>query len=132
MRCPVQRFGRDQDGASALEFAILLPVFLMFMLGIFQMGLVFYQVGTAQHALEEAARTLMVRQDMTPGEVEAAVRARLGPFMLQPVTVTQALGHEGDADVVRVNLSFTMEVTIPFVPSLVIPLGAQTTVPIVP
>jgi Flp pilus assembly protein TadG len=109
-----------------------LPVFLMFMLGIVQMGLVFHQVGTAQHALEEAARTLMVRQDMTSGEVEAAVRARLGAFMLQPVTVTQVPGHEGDADVVRVNLSFTMEVAIPFVPLLVIPLGAQTTVPIVP
>jgi len=132
MRLLVQRFRRHDGGASALEFAILLPVFLMFMLGIFQMSLVFYQVGTAQHALEEAARTLMVRQDMTPAEVEVAVRDRLDAFLLQPVTITQALERAGDADVVRVNVSFTMEVAIPFVPSLVIPLGAQTTVPVVP
>lgn len=132
MRFLVRRFGRHDGGASALEFAILLPVFLMFMLGIFQMGLVFYQVGTAQHALEEAARTLMVQQDMTSAEVEAAVRARLDAFMLQPVTVTQALEHAGDAEVVRVNVSFTIEVAIPFVPVLAIPLSAQTSVPIVP
>jgi len=47
---------RDTEGAAAIEFAIALPVLLVMIYGIFQVGLVFQANAGMQHALGEGAR----------------------------------------------------------------------------
>ncbi len=47
---------RDAEGAAAIEFAIALPVLLVMIYGIFQVGLVFQANAGMQHALGEGAR----------------------------------------------------------------------------
>ena len=47
---------RDAEGAAAIEFAIALPVLLVLIYGIFQVGLVFQANAGMQHALGEGAR----------------------------------------------------------------------------
>ena len=47
---------RDSAGAAAIEFAIALPVLLVMIYGIFQVGLVFQANAGMQHALGEGAR----------------------------------------------------------------------------
>lgn len=125
-------FRRDRSGASALEFAILLPVFLTMLFGTIQMGLLFFQAGTVQYALEETARDVMVRQDMTPAQVNSAIRDRLQALTSVEVQVTYLIENIGDASVAHVNASFTQEVFIPFVPVFHVPLAAKTSVPLVP
>jgi Flp pilus assembly protein TadG len=49
-------FRRNQRGAAAIEFAIALPVLLVMIYGIFQVGLVFQANAGMQHALGEGAR----------------------------------------------------------------------------
>lgn len=122
----------SKDGASALEFAILLPVFVMLLFGTVQLGLLFYQAGTVQHALEETAREVMVVQEMTPAQVEASIRSRLEDLTSVDVTVTYDVESVGDASVAHVNAAFTLDVFIPFVPSFSVPIDAHTSVPVVP
>lgn len=47
---------RDQQGAAAIEMAISLPVLLVMVYGIFQVGLIFQANAGMQHALGEGAR----------------------------------------------------------------------------
>lgn len=47
---------RNESGAAAIEFAIAVPVLVMMMWGIFQIGMVFEANAGMQHALGEAAR----------------------------------------------------------------------------
>jgi Flp pilus assembly protein TadG len=50
------RIRRNQDGAAAIEFAIAVPVLVMFIWGIYQIGLLFWASAGMQHALGEGAR----------------------------------------------------------------------------
>jgi Flp pilus assembly protein TadG len=47
---------RDQEGAAAIEFAIAVPVLVLMLYGIFQVGLLFQANAGMQHALGEGAR----------------------------------------------------------------------------
>jgi Flp pilus assembly protein TadG len=70
---------RDTAGAAAIEFAIALPVLLVMIYGIFQVGLVFQANAGMQHALGEGARyaTLCVPTSSgcnTPSDTAIATR----------------------------------------------------------
>ena len=59
MRAGPRHIGRlwsDKRGATALEFAILLPMFMALMFGIIQLGQAFWTQTALQHAVEMAAR----------------------------------------------------------------------------
>ncbi len=53
---PLRRLWRDTRGAAALEFGILLPVFIPLILGIMQFGQLFWTQTALQHAVDMAAR----------------------------------------------------------------------------
>lgn len=126
----LSRFAVSKAGASALEFAILLPVFVMLVMGTVQLGLLFYQAGTVQHALEETARDVMVAQQMTPSQVESAIKGRLEKLTSVDVLVTYSVHAVGDASVAHVNATFTLDLIIPFVPAVSVPMAAHTSIPI--
>jgi Flp pilus assembly protein TadG len=128
----LSRLAVSKGGASALEFAILLPVFVMLLFGTVQLGVLFYYAGTVQHALEETAREVMVVQDMTPAQVESAIRNRLEDLTTVDVVVTYDVDSVGDASVAHVNAAFTLDIIIPFVPSFSVPMDAHTSIPVIP
>ena len=47
---------RDERGAAVIEFAIAVPVLILFIYGIFRIGLLFQANAGMQHALGEGAR----------------------------------------------------------------------------
>ncbi len=53
---PLKLLRRNEEGAAAIEMAIALPVLLVMIYGIFQVGLVFQANAGMQHALGEGAR----------------------------------------------------------------------------
>jgi len=122
----------NNSGASALEFAILLPVFVTMLLGTVQVGMLFYQAGTVQHALEDTAREVMVQSSMTSGQIETSIRSRLQDLVSNEVVVTYSVETVGEASVANINASFTLDLFIPFVPAFSVPMVAETRVPFVP
>jgi len=50
----------NERGASAVEFAIVLPVLVMFVFGIIEFGIVFYNKAMITNACREAARAAIV------------------------------------------------------------------------
>lgn len=59
-------FARNDDGASAVEFAIVLPVFLLIVIGILCYGFYYATVHSVQNLTAEAARASVA--GLTPQE----------------------------------------------------------------
>ena len=52
-----KKLGRDESGVSAVEFGLIAPVFLMMLMGFFDLGYNVYAKSILQGAMQEAART---------------------------------------------------------------------------
>ena len=63
---------RDEDGASAVEFAFIVPLLLVLVLGIAEFGHAFQVQGTLSAAAREGARVMALQND--PAAARAAVR----------------------------------------------------------
>ena len=64
---------RDEHGASAVEFAFLVPLLLLIVLGIAEFGHAFQVQGTLSAAAREGARVMALQND--PTAARAAVRS---------------------------------------------------------
>jgi hypothetical protein len=65
----------NQKGTSAVEFAIVLPLLVVFIFGIIEFGLLFYNKAMVTNASREAARTGIVYRDppVTIAEIQSVV-----------------------------------------------------------
>ena len=73
---------RDQRGVAAIEMAIALPVLVMMLWGIFQLGIAFQASAGMQHALGEGARLATICQNPTPtGACSTASNAQIKAFI---------------------------------------------------
>ncbi|MEI6485788.1 MAG: TadE family protein [Sphingomonadales bacterium] len=66
---------RDRTGASAFEFALVLPVFLVMMLGTMQYGVLFYTWNMALYGARNAARAVAVSSTNVSGGQTMMVNA---------------------------------------------------------
>jgi len=126
----LKSFRTDQDGASALEFAMILPVFAAMTFGIIQMGLAYYYAGSVQYALERTARLVMVNQDMTTSEAQTAFEAELSSVTSEPVTLSYSVDSSGDVPIAELGAVYTHQFVIPFVPAFNVTFDAETRVPL--
>ncbi len=65
MRRPLVRFLADRCGSSAAEFALVLPLFLLLVLGTIHISFAVYAASTLHWAVEAAARCASVRAGST-------------------------------------------------------------------
>jgi Flp pilus assembly protein TadG len=70
---------RNERGASAVEFALVLPVLALVVFGIIEMSLLLYEVALLTNASREGARAGIVSQNprVTDTEIKAVVDAYL-------------------------------------------------------
>jgi Flp pilus assembly protein TadG len=71
-----RRFNRgDQRGQTLVEFALILPVFILLLVGIFDFGRAIYANNTISNASREAVRLAIVDQNITNIKAKAVQRA---------------------------------------------------------
>lgn len=78
---------RDDRGQSLVEFALVLPILVLIVVGLFDGALAVFNYSTVSNAAREGARTAMVDQD--PAVVEAKVRETALALTPGRLTVTQ-------------------------------------------
>lgn len=71
----------DVRGASAVEFALVLPVLLLLLFGILQFGVTLAALQGLEAATREGARLAALGRDVGAAEVTAAVRDATPPFI---------------------------------------------------
>jgi Flp pilus assembly protein TadG len=67
------RIWQDQQGASAVEFAIIAPVFFLLIFGIIAVGLMFWTQIGLQHGAEMAARCASINTTLCPNGNPSAI-----------------------------------------------------------
>lgn len=124
---------RDERGAAVIEIAIALPTLILFIWGIFQLGIAFQANAGMQHALGEGARlaTLCVNPTTdgcdapTDEQVVTKVNESLfgtgiGDFdvdITRPVDDPDTAGvDESDVNYLDLNATFTMPTDFLFFP----------------
>jgi Flp pilus assembly protein TadG len=66
---------RSESGQSLVEFALAIPIFLLLMFGLFDLGRVVYAYNTISNASRESARVSIVNQTQADVEAEAIKQA---------------------------------------------------------
>ena len=74
MRRLLQALRADRRGAAAIEFAIVGPLLFTLLLGIVEMGRMFYVRESLEYAIEQAARYYMVNPSATQDAVTTVLR----------------------------------------------------------
>jgi TadE-like protein len=69
---------RSNSGAAAAEFALVLPLFLLFLLGIIDVGRFMWALNTAEKATQMGARAAVVSNFVAGGLFDADYSATLG------------------------------------------------------
>ena len=123
---------RNEGGASAVEFALVLPVLIMLVFGAIQYGLYFWSMQGGSSAVREAARRGAVADLVTCNEFRTYVKDRLGATATNVVdtdikrTYTTVSGTPvtdknlvAVGDVVTVQVEFTAyDLHLPLIPDI--------------
>jgi len=95
------RLGRD--GSAMVEFALVLPVFLLIVIGLVYFSLLVWIHGSLQYAVEDAARCARVRTDICVDAARTATYARERYFGMGRPSFAysrETCGHQVTATVV--------------------------------
>ena len=118
-----QRLLRGSHGSGLVEFALVLPLLLSLIFGIFEFGRLSLSQLTARHAVAEAARWAVTGRQLTDPEtgepiaraetIRQVVRDNVGPLAVADSIVVQPADGGGPEDIVTVSASFTYRFFLP-------------------
>jgi len=76
---------RASSGSAALEFALIAPVFFLFLMGIIETGVIFFGTSTLQFAADDVARQVRTGQvqsaNLTAAQFRTIVCNDIGPML---------------------------------------------------
>lgn len=73
----IRAFGRDRNGAQAVEFAIIAPILFAFIFGTFEIGRLMYEQNRVAGAAAAGARAVTLYGGDDTSNIEAAINAKL-------------------------------------------------------
>jgi Flp pilus assembly protein TadG len=120
------RLWRDRSGASALEFALVAPLFILLITGIFQMGMGFYANAGLRSGVEAAARYAQIYPRPADSQITATLSSStfgLNPALLGTPTLTHGTAN-GQA-YVDISATYNYRLDIMFMPSATIALNSS-------
>ena len=112
---------KNEKGASAVEFALILPILVILVFGIFEFGIAFNNYITITHAAREGARLAAV--DLNNPNLKGIIieRAIPVPITESDITINTPEGTN-IGDPVEVEITYDISIEIPLVGSWDIPL----------
>ena len=117
---------KNENGASAVEFAIILPILVILIFGIVEFGIAYNNYLAITHAAREGARLAAV--DLYNPKLEDIIRERAYPISPNKITVSTPDGLPPKiGDRVEVEVTYSISIEIPFVGSWNIPLKSKAT-----
>lgn len=125
----LRRFSADKRGASALEFALVAPVFLLFLFGIFYTSWAAYGVANARFAIAETGRALQMNQRLTASDLDAIFKSKMnaGLMTIQDL-VLDTSGSQSGLALAKLRVPIAIKLKIPFLDEVTIDCSASTQV----
>ena len=131
-RAPLPRFLKNERGATAIEFALVIGFLLAFLMGAFEFGRALHARNALDYLADRAARSLSVEyrvSDMGLAAIEAALLndARANAPGLRPELLGLTLRQEGTSFRIETLYDFTF--LIPVIPVAPMTLTAERLIP---
>lgn len=126
-----RRMRGAEEGAAALETALVAPIFLTMVLAIFNVGWALYCGGEVRHAVERATRLLIADPDTEEAVIEADVKGALNaadPDDVNLTMTTEAVGVDGQ--IARLTWTYAYTIDAPFIDPAVLDFGSSIVVPL--
>lgn len=112
---------KNEKGASAVEFALILPILIILVFGIVQFGIAFNNYITITHAAREGARIAAV--DLNNPVLKNIIIERAFPVQITEDDIVISTPEGTNiGDPVEVEITYNISITIPLVGSWDIPL----------
>lgn len=113
-----------------LEFALVSPIFIAMLFGVFYVGLAFYCDASVRHAVQKSSRMLILDPTTTADALQTAVRAELTEVPVTNVSVTLS-SETADINetIERITWSYSYVLSIPLFPDYLIQSGSSLVVP---
>ena len=121
MNIKLKKLIKNSKGASVVEFALILPLLVMMVFGIFQFGIAYNNWIALTHAAREGARLAAVGQ-----YEESRVRESAPSVQIESINVAGQDGNIGDPVTVTVT-GFVLNLEIPLAGSWPIQLSSTAT-----
>jgi len=120
---------KNEKGQSLVEFAILLPILLLLLMGIFEFGLMLNSYLTINNSAREGARLGIVAGSNT--EIEELITNISPTLDIENliVNITPSDGSRKSGGTLTVEVKYNYQVTIPIISNIltgVVVLKAQT------
>lgn len=105
---------RNNKGQSIVELALILPIIIILLFGIFEFGRVFNAYMVIANASRQGARVGSVGATVT--EVETTVKTNASSLDLSDlIIVVSTTGSGGRGETITVTVGYDVDVSIPFV-----------------
>lgn len=112
-----KRLRKDESGVAVIEMAFALPVLIMLIWIVVQLGLVFRAMSGIQHALGEGARAATLWPVPTDSTIQAKMNAAV--YGIKPGTFTIPTPTAGTADgsnYLDLKVTYTQKTDLIFIP----------------
>ncbi|MCB2294204.1 pilus assembly protein [Clostridium algoriphilum] len=120
---------RNEKGQSLVEFAILLPLLILLLMGILEFGIMLNSYLTIHNSAREGARLgIVAGSDIEIKELIIKISPNLDTENLM-VNITPLEGSRRSGDTITVEVIYNYHVTIPIISNIihnVVVLKAQT------
>ncbi|HEX3363738.1 TadE family protein [Phenylobacterium sp.] len=115
-----------------VEFALVSPVLLVFLLGSFQLAWALHCAASVRWSLETNARNIMLNPSTTADQLKSAMLTQLnGIADTHNITVSLTADNSTpNAPVLRAASVYQTNLMIPFLPQQALTFNAQTEVPV--
>jgi Flp pilus assembly protein TadG len=112
---------RGEQGAAAVEFALIVTVFVALLAGLIQFGYTFYEYIQVAHAAREGVRWAALGED-----AQVETRASEAAPGLDPSQMQITIGPGSSSDAVRVTVRYPTTVLIPLPAGVVLPATIES------
>lgn len=123
---------RSKNGATAVEFAIIAPVFLIMLLATVEVGRAMWIKSTMQLAVEETARYALVNTSVTTAALETYAVTKVVGADATDMVFQAVQDTSGGTTFVTISGSYSFSVLVPIVPLPDITLTAKSRVSLNP
>lgn len=108
----------DNSGATAAEFALALPVFVVMVFGIFEFGWTQHCLSSTRYAMELAARDLMLNPKLTEAQLETRVRQQLQHTADPNVDLALSVAEGPAGKIATLTGVYVRQIGIPMLPTI--------------
>lgn len=123
-------FSKDQRGATVVELALVFPVFIMIILGIFETGRAILTWNEVHHSLGRAVRLLNVDATTPPDDIVTAMRSYLTSVKADTLTVAAETVTISGIEHIRISVGFPFDITLPFTDISTMQINVNRTAPV--